>query len=267
MTSQPMPPSSAPGRKSLYVRLWLNTWRGRAMWFFAGVVLAFAVVWTLVRMTPGTYRPLDPTDNMVIDLSARAQNLIRYELHTKVERVPLGEQTWTITQDEVNSYLAVLPQLADERVSDPFVAFGPGTVTVSARIRDLPGATKQGGVATLVFAVTVEEHFGRKMGQVKLVGARAGRLPVPVSWVEARIRGAMPQIVQAVEKMIQVQLNTKDVSAVEDALQRAGAGQPFPLEYRINKKDVVVKEIKLEEGRFTVVLGPAPRSSTIPGAP
>jgi hypothetical protein len=273
MTNAPLPPLSSPVRsKTLYARLWLNSWRGRILWFFAGILMACLLVWTLVRMTPAWYAPLDPSDQTVIDLSGRAQNLISFELHTAVERVPLGEQRWSITQDEANSFLAILTaapldvdgnrQVPDDRVTDPFIAFGQGTVTIGARLRDLPGPTKQGGVGTLIFSVGVSEFAGKRMGHVKLIGARAGRLPVPVSVVESKLRGAMPSLVNAVERLVQVQMNAKDVSMVEDAMKRAGAGQPFPLEYRISKKDVVIKDLRFEPGKFTVVLGPQPRAAT-----
>src|SRR3954468_11219223 len=183
MTTVPLP----PGRKPLLVRLHLATWRVRVAWLCSLILATVVVIWVMIRATPSSYRPLDPSQQVVSDLSLRAQGLIQFELRNAAQKVPLGEQRWTITQDEVNSLLATLTagplnadgtrQRTDERISDPFISFGPGTVSVSARIRDIPSGYAQGGVGTLTFAVGIADVNGRPMGFVKLLGAKVGMLP------------------------------------------------------------------------------------------
>src|SRR4051794_5597241 len=90
MTTVPVP----PGRKPLLVRLHLATWRGRFAWLGGLVLATLVVIWMLVRATPSAYRPLDPSQQVVIDLSGRAQSLIQFELRNAAQKVPLGEQRW-----------------------------------------------------------------------------------------------------------------------------------------------------------------------------
>jgi len=67
-----------------------------------------------------------------------------------------------------------------------------------------------------------------------------------------------------VQKIIEVQVSSRDLSSLDDALRMASEGSPFPLNARVSRKDLVVKDIRLETGRFTVILGPAPKPASQP---
>lgn len=258
-------------RPRIWVRLRLATWRGRFAW--AGGMLAIFLVaaWLLSRMTPSWYQPLDPADQGVIDAATRAQMLLHYELRNTVERVPLGEQRWSITQDELNSYFAI--DLAETfspaptssakapPVSRPCVTFEPGKVIISARSTRIPGPGKDGGVGSLVFSVGIEKGAdGASMGVVKLTGVWLGYLPVPRSIVQSRLRALMPAIVQAVQQAIEMRLGVRDATqwepVTDQVIQAVGEGRPFPLQYRLDKKNLVIKELRVDEGSFTFVITP-----------
>ena len=99
--------SPTPQPRSLLGRLRLASWRGRFEWLLSVLFVAVLVCWLLARMTPSWYLPLDPTLNSVMDTAQEAQRVLLFESRNTVERVPLGEQRWTITQDEINSLLAM----------------------------------------------------------------------------------------------------------------------------------------------------------------
>ncbi len=122
-----------------------RTFRG---WVGLLLILALAVIGFAVLLlysTPHWYAPLDPTDKNVMDTAEHAQNVV-LDLHNKLEELPLGERTWSITQDEINSYLAVSNHdatspaaLRSGQVTDPIVIFKPDEMTLAARVAGVPG--------------------------------------------------------------------------------------------------------------------------------
>ncbi len=257
-----------------------RTWRG---WLGAGVGLVFAFVaaaWVLSRITPSWYAPLDPNETWVIDNAERTQNAF-LDIHNVIQRVPLGEQKWSITQDEVNSFLAIRfappvnnnvdadthPQLP--AISIPCVAFEQGKVSISARASRIPGADPRGGVGTLVYSVGILKNAdGNAQGLVRLSGAWMGMLPVPKSIVDSRLQAMVPAIMPAILEAIELQMNsrstlkvTPDTQALIEAMMR---GQPFPLRHTIDRKQLVITQIKVEEGMLSVVIAPPTPAAVLP---
>jgi len=269
-----MSKSSSATRPSVFRRLGLASWRGRFAWLAGVLLVAVLVSWMLIRATPGWYRPLDPDDQGVQDAGLRGQTLLYFDLRTATERVPLGEQRWSISQDEMNSFLAVnysqplttagtrtVMDPARNPVSDPFVVFGNGEITVGARITKVPSGNAQGGVGSARFSVAVEHGSdGEPMGVVKLQRVYAGLLPVPRGLVESRLQALLPVILQASVHVAEVQLGAhaseKTENAVEAIARGVVDGTPFPLHFKQDKKEFVVKEIVVEPGRFTMELAP-----------
>jgi hypothetical protein len=285
-----MPKSSVPLKfPPLLARLRLSTWRGRCAWLGGMLVVGVFVCWVLARMTPAWYLPLDPANDEVIRTAGQAQNRLYFDLRTAMERVPLGEQRWTITQDEINSFLAVnTPGLSSTNgthpsadparnpISDPYVVFTKGQVSVCARITKLPSPDPQGGVASLTFAVgIVAGPDGKPRGQVKLAGAWAGKLPIPRGMLEDRLRALVPTIAEAARQTAQVQFGMRDMDRngpiIEQFVRGVGAGLPFPLQFKMDNREFVVKELRVDDGSFTIVLAPtkpvavAPRPASEPG--
>jgi hypothetical protein len=267
------PPISGTGsrRRSLPARLGLATWRGRLAWLGALVVLVVVVCWMLARMTPAWYLPLDPADDIVQRVAGDAQNRAYTDLHNAVQRLPLGEQSWSISQDEVNALLAVKGDLG-HGPADPFVRFAPGQITLSARVRQLPGADPRGGVGALTFSVGITREAGREpMGLVRLTRVQAGNLPLPRSVVEKSLQQQIPQMIAAVQQAVEMQFGSRPAvkarSLIEEIVRTIGSGQPFPLQYTWENRDFVIRELHVDEGRFTIVLAPVkpasvPRSAT-----
>jgi hypothetical protein len=281
-------PSPTPKRRSLLSKLRLATWRQRFEWLIAVLFVAVVACWIFARMTPSWYAPLSATDDNVMRLAGRAQTLLYFELRNTAERVPLGEQRWTITQDEINSFLAVntapqnaeggggsgggMPALADSArttASDPFVVFTKGQVTVCARISKLPSPEPQGGVGSLTFSVgVVNAPDGKPMGQVKLMKVWAGNMPVPRSLLEPWMAQQIPGMAEAVQRMAQLQFGVRGVVKTEPILQQIvqsiGEGRPFPLQYKVDNKEFLIKELSVDDGSLTVVLAPLKPAAVLP---
>ncbi len=260
------------GRGTIWKRLRLHSWLGRLGWAGGLLVLAVLIGWLLVRVTPGWYRPMTPLDQGVIDTKSGAQMLLA-ELNNAAQRVPLGDQRWSITQDEINCFLATdtAPPLnadgtptafdpARNPITDPFVVLKKGQVTVAARLTKLPGDDPQGGVGSLTFSVgMVRGGDGSAMGLVKLTSVHAGYMPVPRSLVTSRMQALAPTLITVGNEVAQIQLNGHHPDAsqamIGQVIQSMINGESFPLRYRFDGKDVLIKDFAVEDGRFTVVLG------------
>jgi hypothetical protein len=287
----PAPVGSSMGDAALSgaaPRLWTTGWRrwrprGWRGWLAAcgGFFLTLLLVcWVLSRMTPRWYFPLDPTDLAVIDNSDRAQKLM-LQLHNIVQRVPLGEQRWSISQDELNSQLAILcapplnadgsrtPPVKPAFISDPVVIFTPGKVTVAARCTRIPSGDPRGGVASAVFSVgLMDGGQGKQMGLVKLDSVWVGYLPVPRSLVQRQLQAYMPEIVKAVQERITMQVSARDVARVqeyvEEVVQDVTQARPFPLQYTVDRKQLVIKQLQVDDGQFSLALVPPTPAAVMP---
>jgi hypothetical protein len=258
---------AAGERNSPWRKLRLHTWLGRIAWAVGLVVVVVLTAWLMARSTPRWYQPLDPNDDGVSAEASHAQNLMA-ELNNSVQRVPLGDQRWTITQNELNSLLAVYAHTALDQVgnpiSDPYVRFENGKVTIAARSTRLPSGYAQGGVGSVSFSVgIVAGSDGAPKGLARLESVHVGVLTVPKSLVESRLRAVLPAIVTAAVDAGR-QLGTGSRSnpghnfdaMIEQVVRAIVMGEPFPLQYRIDRRDVIIKELKVEDGRFTIVVGP-----------
>jgi hypothetical protein len=266
------PRFSTSVRRSLPAHLGLASWRGRGAWLAGLVVLALLICWLLARMTPAWYVALDPADDGVQRTAGEAQNRLIVDLHNATERLPLGEQRWSITQDEVNALLAVKADLQRSPISDPYVVFSRGQVTLCARLRQLPGDDPAGGVGSLTFAVgTVNDaNRGEAMGLVKLTQVWAGKLPLPRSLIEGRLRAQVPEIMEAARQAVEMQFGARAAEKarpiIEQIVRSAGTGQHFPLRYPWDTREFVIRELRVDDGAFTIVLAPVKPAATDPRA-
>ncbi len=216
-------------RRSILRRLHLATWRGRIAWAAGILLIAVMFAWTLARMVPPWYQPLDKNDQGVMDTAGEAERLLQFDLREAVERVPLGEQTWTITQDQINSYLAIDMARAIDgsssrsgkpaQFSEPFVIFSPGEVRVSVRTTAIPGAGAGGEIVTAAFGVGIAPGTdGKRVGRVKLTGVWIGRLRVPAWMVAGKIAALAPAIVGMTQEGIALVMGTREMT--ETGLRR-----------------------------------------------
>jgi len=240
--------------------------------FVVLLLVVVVVAWLLMRVTPSWYVPLDPTSQRVIDLMERAQNNLDIRLganlHNALGKVPLGEQSWSISQDEVNALLALHREMGGELpISNPLVRFTPGKITLAARHKDIPSGHSEGGVCSVVFTVLhtpAKSPSEPPVNVVKIHRAWLGRLPIPKSIVERWLASITPEIVAAVEQQIQLQAGaSSQIKGVESLITDLLSGQPLPA---IEQHRIIIKAIHVEDGMLTIVfVSPKPSTpATVP---
>jgi len=228
-----------------------HTFRGWLL-LVLGVGAALAGYATLLLYaTPRWYQPLDPRNPQVIDTAERAQNVF-LDLHNKIGRLPQGSQTWSITQDEINSFLAV--QAAEGldpararlgQISGPMVILEDGALTVAARVAGVPARHQAGGVVTITAGVAARPapDTGNTRLQVALQHVRLGALPVPATAVEDTIARFSAALAGATAHSVEPALITQ-------LLQ--GQAVAVPLKYR--KHLVQIQDIQITNGKLSITL-------------
>ncbi|HUO07474.1 MAG TPA: hypothetical protein VM008_04170 [Phycisphaerae bacterium] len=248
----------------------------RRTWFGVGLLLGAVVLlicYCLARSTPSWYQPLNANANDVIDDADVAQNKLRFEIHNTMERVPLGPQQWKITQHQVDSLLAIRFSPAADNpatkaappqeplASSPFVLFTPGEVTVGVRSPKIPGSDPAGGLLSVSFSVeTSTAPDGSPMGAIHIGSAHIGLLPIPRSIVQSKLQSMVPGIAAVAQQTMTYQLGVRDASAlmpqVETAIRAIANGEPFPLHFRYDRREVVIQEIRVDDGLLTITFVP-----------
>ncbi len=150
------------------------------------------------------------------------------------------------------------------------MVFSPGKVTVAVRTPKAPGTDPAGGVVSVVFVVqTTIAADGSPIGLIKIDGAYVGDLPIPKWIVEKRMRAVVPTLAAVVQQTLTYQLGLHDSASlmpqVTAAIRAVSEGAPFPLSFVSDHRQVLVKEIRVDEGLLTVIFGPpaAPQPGTI----
>ncbi|HVS70045.1 MAG TPA: hypothetical protein VHQ47_02190 [Phycisphaerae bacterium] len=247
--------------------------RSRRAWiaFLASLVLlALLIAWLLSRATPSWYAPLSASDNRVIDDAYTAQSKL-LEIHNALQRTPLGDQRWTITQDELNAFLAVnFPSspahagaAAPPLVSDPFVRLTPGLVTIGVRTTRVSSANPNGGVVSVSFVVdSTTAPDGSPIGHIRVASAAVGRLPIPASIVQSKIRALAPTIITLANDAITRQFSGSTTRSparipdIETAIHAIVDGQPFPLRFTADRRTVLIHEIRVDNGALSITFSP-----------
>ena len=258
-TSHPPPPpvSAADGVSvggtSTRKRRRRRTWRGRlgAAAVLVSLVLLAALVLPSVR--PGWYRPLNPTSRAVLNHAQEAQMSI-LALRNEAQNPRLRRITWRITQNQVNSLLAVTYQGADgvsprrhpASLVRPFVRFTDGRITLAVLDRQWPTG------AVLAVGIDVQTLTGATapLAKIRIDDLHAGLLPLPRSLLIDRLKSMLPRLGPSLGRIIAVyagsgyaRVMTPQILARLAALLK---GKPFPLELRVNHRNIVVQKLQLQ---------------------
>lgn len=229
-----------------------RTWRGWAGAAIAGVGLVLLATLVLLNIRPGWYRPLNPTSKAVLNHAQEAQMSV-FRLRNEALNPRLRRITWRITQNQVNSLLAVVYQGADgvsprrhpASLVRPFVRFTNGRITLAVLDRQW--------IAGAVIAVGIDVHTwtGKKnpMAKIRIDDLHVGLLPLPRSLLIDRLENMLPHLGPPLGRIIAVyagsgyaRVMTPQILARLAALLK---GKPFPLELRINHRNIVVRKILL----------------------
>jgi len=141
------------------------------------------------------------------------------------------------------------------------VVLTPGEVTVAARSSKIPGGDPAGGLLSVSFTVeTTTAPDGSPLGAVHISGCHIGLLSIPKSIVQSKLRSMVPAIAAVAQQTMTYQLGVRDASAlmpqVETAIRAIAEGDPFPLHFRYDRREVVIQEIRVDDGLLTITFVP-----------
>lgn len=253
-----------------------SPFKKRRVW--AALILLSAIIvclfcLLLLYSTPAWYQPLNGKDLAVIDDAELFQKRL-FDLQNKLQATPLGEQTWTIEERVVNSFLAIQygsreGSSAAPKYSDPMVHFVPGNVIIAVRTPKVPGREANGGVATVTLRVRTvppdpSVNTPGNMGQVFVEGVSAGSLPIPSFVVADKLKNMAPALEPLVKDALAMHNAEDELPIAMDILNRGLHGEPFPMSFTFRKRPITVKEIRVTSGQFSIVFMRPYNSTELP---
>lgn len=255
--------------------------RNVALVVLALLMVAAGVCVYMVYSTPGWYVPMAATDAYTADYAQSAQNKLVDLLRNKPQVAHRYDQSWTITEKELNGLLASRFVSAGggagsgAGVSGPMVHFTRDTMTFAARTTMAPSRDAAGGVVSLnVEARTVrpdEATFAATGNHIlfAIKGVRVGNMPVPDAMARPRIEAMLPQLAAALDTAMAQAVGTDRAASQKaqvgvwlDAL-RTGRAQPITLTHE--GRTFQLKDFTVTDGALTLTIGP-PGGPALPPA-
>ncbi len=251
-----MTPTSAPGRARKGSVFSNRRYRPKSStsWVLAVlvlIVLIFAAVIALLILPPSWYRPIQTMNDDVYNQADHAQASLM-ALRNKLRRPDPGTITWTITEQEINSLLAVAYGVDQKSktphnpggLTDPFVRFTDNQITFAARDTQLPGNP----VASVGVNVRLISAAGAPpQARITINALHAGDLPLPPSLLTNRLKTFLPRLAPVVEKIIDVYAGPQYARlATPQIVQSVAAifsGKPFPTELRLNHRKLMIDKL------------------------
>ncbi|MGC8624093.1 MAG: hypothetical protein ACP5VQ_02370 [Phycisphaerae bacterium] len=239
---------------------WLFTRRYRpksaTSWGLAILVvlaLVLSVVVALLLLPPRWYRPIHQMNDAVYNRADHAQASLM-ALRNQLRNPRTGAITWTITQREVNSLLAVaygVPEKSKKHrhpsaFTDPYVHFTNNQITFAARDSRIPGNAVVSVTISVAFlpAVTTAPQ-----ARIDIRVLRIGSFPLPTSWLTARLQSVLPRLSPMVRKIIDVYAGPRyaDVAApqIVHSISAILTGKTFPTELRLKQRRLVMRNMSI----------------------
>ena len=239
----------------------------------AVVVIVAMGLYRLAGKPPADYRPAsltqDEKETAVKRFARRIQDFGNDAQHNE-------RYVWSLTQDEVNAYLAAL----DEIVASMPRGRAGRVNSAMARIGLAgPAVSLHDGIVSLMIRsirheriVSADLEFRFAQGglmRVLLRGARIGGLPIPRSMVRNRLDGLKAALLAATTSAPDAQsargamgLRPEDLAALAAVILSAMDAQPIAAEitWPVNSKHVRIERIDITEGRMTLHVQPIHRA-------
>jgi len=235
------------------------------------VLLGAVALYLLANRKPSEYRPLQLTtqqkDQAVKDFYAELQDFYN--------RGQMSQPfVWSVTQEQANSYLASLDEIAAVRpgakhgsvqeamqkagICDPAVVFANGTITFMVFSRQYHKVFS----SDLALSFTPDERL-----HVRLAGARVGSMPVPGSVVRDKIEGLKGEFSaqpkgghsSGPSSHAGAELSAEDVAAAISQIVAAIDDKPIAPDLKVNKSRIKVTGIEIKDGKLTLWVIPAKR--------
>ncbi len=216
------------------------------------IALIIAAILALILLPPYWYRPIRTMSDAVYNQSDHAQASLM-ALRNKLRKPHVGTITWTITQREVNSLLAVAYRVEKKKktpprklpgLTDPFVRFTDNQITFAVRDNRMPGRP----VASAGVNVALLPDLGSgPRARITINALHVGDLPLPPSLLINRLKTLLPRLAPVVEKIIDVYAGPRYARVATPQIVHSVAaifsGRPFPTELRLNHRKLVIDKL------------------------
>lgn len=256
---------NAPGQKKNSPSQVRKILKNPLSWLGIALILSLlltGLVALLTAMTPSWYAPLQPGQRRVLNLADAAERVL-LQLRNEIGNPARKTITWTITQSQINSLLAVrysVPPSAGAKVAfaGPFVRLNHGRITLAIRDMHLPFHS----VASVTIGLqSILTHTpGLAKAQVKLEAVHIGLVPVPRAKVlgvlHQRLKEIAPLVTQTLARYAGSQYAASETPQILQYIQHAMHGKPFPLTLRAAGRILQLVYISIR-GRHTSASGKA----------
>lgn len=223
-------------------------------WLLAVLILVgliIAAIAALMILPPYWYRPIHTMNDAVYNQADHAQASLM-ALRNKLRNPHPGAITWTITQREINSLLAVaygVPKKSKTQhnpggLTDPYVRFTDNQITFAAQDSRVPG----NAVASVGVNVKLTPAGGSPpQATITINSLRIGNFPLPSSLLTDRLKAVLPRLSPVVQKIINVYAGPRYARAATPQIVNSVAaifsGKPFPAELRLNHRKLVIDKL------------------------
>jgi hypothetical protein len=242
-------------------------------WSALVLVILCAAFYVLASWTPTAYLPPTLSQPQKED-AARAfvSDLARFQNNGQK-----GEPfDWIVKQDDMNRYLAAMDEIVASQpgrkrgevqkvldtagITPPMVYLGDGHMTVMLR------SVEHGKVlsADIAIGMTDDDKI-----LAKLTDTRVGLLPVPRFTVRDRMAEFKATLQQRLDRLRSAPKQSSgglvlaSFGPIEELLSTlvlAIDEKPLPVQIRIHKRRVRIKDFRVEEGRLVLRIVPAPKT-------
>ncbi len=223
---------------------------------FAGFFLLLVL---LVVSSPGWYRPLNPIHRQVRDNANHAQASF-LALRNELQNPRLSRITWRITQDEINSLLAVTLEnvqhgrqhnSATASLANPFIHFENNTIVFAIQDNRLPFRPLVTMAVSVRMMPIAADHEPR--ARVRIRSLHIGLLPMPRSFVMQKVAGLQPEVGQSLRQTLAVYAGAGYAKSaapqIMNWLASILAGKPFPMEIQSKYRRLYIARISVRGTR------------------
>ncbi len=222
----------------------------------AGLLIGLLLLVAILSMTaPGWYQPPNPLHRRVKDNANHAQASF-LALRNELQNPKLNHITWRITQNEINSLLAVtLENIQQGRrqghiagsLASPFVHFANNTIILAIQDKALPlhpVASLAIGVQMLPPQIPARKNA---WATITIKSLHIGLLPLPRSLVVHKLSSLLPTLHNSMQQTISVYAGADYARTATPQfmhwLQSILTGKPFPLEIKTRYRTLIISRI------------------------
>ncbi len=245
-----------------------------AIFVVAIVAVVMAVVFLLTSWVPRAYAPAKLSAEM---RTAVANSHFPSHLMDFGNAAQLNEPfTWTLTDGQLNSYLASADEIADFFSPGPDMKGQVDSVLAAAELTGLAGALDDGELTLMarrvgrkqIISIGVSfDHTAGGRVKVSLKHLRLGLLPLPRKLIRSEIRQfakALPErqarAGSADDKRVGLlaAVSADDLASLIGQLLRAIDGEPISpvIDWPVGKKTVRIERTDIDDGKMTLHVQP-----------